>query len=230
VRDAGILFAAIAQNAPKSVENAGTKTLRIGIPLGFFYEDLDSEIAAAVEEALLVLGRLTAHTREISLPVDTDRTLQAAESYAVHAESIARAPALYQPETLRRLLGGKDFTESEILQHRQQLQVARLEIEDVFSDVDLLVTPTTPIPAPKLAELQANPENLRPCEVVMLRNTRPFNVWGLPAISVPCGFTKAGLPIGLQIAGAPGKEGTVLQLAGEYEEATEWHKRSPPGR
>ncbi len=227
VADAGILFAAIAENPPKPVENAGTKTLRIGIPRSFFYEDLDSEVAAAVEEALLVLGKLTASSREITLSVDTDRTLQAAESYEVHAESIARTPGVYQPETLRRLLGGKDFTESEVTERRRQLEIARHEVEDVFSDVDLLITPTTPIPAPRLADLQANPDNLRPREVLLLRNTRPFNVWGLPAISVPCGFTKAGLPIGLQIAGAHGQEATVLKLAHSYEEATEWHKRQP---
>jgi Asp-tRNA(Asn)/Glu-tRNA(Gln) amidotransferase A subunit family amidase len=225
--DAGVLFAAIAENTPKPIEIAATKTLRIGIPRNFFYEDLDSEIAAAVEEALLVLGKLTANTREINLSVDTDRTLQAAESYAVHAESIAHTPELYQPETLRRLLGGKDFTESEIGNHRRQLAIARREVEGVFSDVDLLITPTTLISAPRLADLQASPENLRPREVLLLRNTRPFNVWGLPAVSVPCGFTKAGLPIGLQIAGAHGQEATVLHLAQAYEEATEWHKRSP---
>jgi aspartyl-tRNA(Asn)/glutamyl-tRNA(Gln) amidotransferase subunit A len=227
VTDAGILFAAIEENAPKPIENAATKTLRIGIPRNFFYEYLDSDVAAAIEEALLVLGKLTASSREITLSVDTDRTLQAAESYAVHAESIAATPELYQPETLRRLLGGKDFIESEIAHHRRQLEVARHEIKSVFSDVDSLVTPTTLIPAPRLADLQANPENLRPREVVMLRNTRPFNVWGLPAISVPCGFTKAGLPIGLQIAGAHGQEATVLQLAQAYEDATEWHKHQP---
>jgi aspartyl-tRNA(Asn)/glutamyl-tRNA(Gln) amidotransferase subunit A len=62
---------------------------------------------------------------------------------------------------------------------------------------------------------------------LLLRNTRPVNVWGLPAISIPCGFTTAGLPIGLQIIGPQWREDTVLQLAYAYEQATDWHKRSP---
>jgi aspartyl-tRNA(Asn)/glutamyl-tRNA(Gln) amidotransferase subunit A len=61
----------------------------------------------------------------------------------------------------------------------------------------------------------------------LLRNTRPFNVWGLPAVSVPCGFTKGGLPIGLQIAGPQWREELVLRLAQAYESATEWHRRRP---
>ena len=68
---------------------------------------------------------------------------------------------------------------------------------------------------------------LRPSELLLLRNTRPVNVWGLPAISVPCGFTSAGLPIGLQISGPPGGDAAVLQVAHAYEQATEWHKRRP---
>jgi len=90
-----------------------------------------------------------------------------------------------------------------------------------------LITPTTPIPAPVLAELQAHPDQLRPAELVMLRNTRPFNVWGIPSISVPCGFTRSGLPIGLQLSGPAWGEATILRLAHAYEQTTEWHKSDP---
>ncbi|MGB2602654.1 MAG: amidase family protein, partial [Candidatus Sulfotelmatobacter sp.] len=92
---------------------------------------------------------------------------------------------------------------------------------------DLLVTPTTPIPAPAIADLKKDPAALRPAELMLLRNTRPFNVWGLPAISVPCGFTKSGLPIGLQIAGPHWREDLVVRLAYAYEQATEWHGLLP---
>ena len=68
---------------------------------------------------------------------------------------------------------------------------------------------------------------LRPSEIRLLRNTRPINVWGLPAISVPCGFTNSGLPIGLQIVGRHWEESTVIALAHAYEQATAWHKRKP---
>jgi aspartyl-tRNA(Asn)/glutamyl-tRNA(Gln) amidotransferase subunit A len=108
------------------------------------------------------------------------------------------------------------------------LERERREITSVFADVDVLVTPTTPIPAPTIAELKQNPDLLRPRELLLLRNTRPINVWGLPAISVPCGFTESGLPIGLQIIGPHWGEARVLQVANAYEQATAWHKRQPP--
>src|SRR5207253_8177535 len=84
-------------------------------------------------------------------------------------------------------------------QCKRELQEARKQIASVFNDVDLLITPTTPTLAPVISELKANPDLLRPRELALLRNTRPMNVWGLPAISVPCGLTQCGLPIGLQI-------------------------------
>jgi aspartyl-tRNA(Asn)/glutamyl-tRNA(Gln) amidotransferase subunit A len=87
------------------------------------------------------------------------------------------------------------------------------------------VTPTIPMPAPTIAALKADPDALRPAELRLLRNTRPFNVWGLPAISVPCGFTQSGLPIGLQIAGPHWREDLVLGVAHAYEQATAWHQR-----
>ncbi|MGA2356359.1 MAG: amidase family protein, partial [Terriglobales bacterium] len=106
-------------------------------------------------------------------------------------------------------------------------------IRKIFNDgknkdgVDVLLTPTVPIPPPVIADLQKHPEDLRPQELLMLRNTRPFNVWGVPTISVPCGFTKDGMPIGLQLAAAPWREDVVLQTAHAYEQSTNWHKRMP---
>jgi len=205
----------------------GLSSLRVGIPRRFFFEDLDPEVAAAVEEAIEVLGKLGAKTKETTLDTPTDRTLQAGESYAYHAAFVARSPQLYQPETLRRLRSGENVTPQQIAVLRQDLQKQREKIEQVFQEVDVLVTPTTPIPPPEIAELKQNPDLLRPRELVLLRNTRPFNVWGLPAISVPCGFTRAGLPIGLQVAAPHWKEGLLLSVAHAYEQATEWHKRAP---
>ena len=94
-----------------------------------------------------------------------------------------------RPETLRRIRSGEAITAAEYIQRRRELEEARRSIGAVFADVDVLVTPTTPVPAPAIADLKADPEALRPAELKLLRNTRPFNVWGLPAISVPCGFT-----------------------------------------
>jgi Asp-tRNA(Asn)/Glu-tRNA(Gln) amidotransferase A subunit family amidase len=145
--------------------------------------------------------------------------VQAAESYAYHAEHVARTPELYQPETLRRIQSGANISAADYIQRRRQLDGERRRAHEMFADVDLLITPTMPIPAPAIADLKKNPAALRPAELALLRNTRPFNVWGLPAVSVPCGFTKGGLPIGLQIAGPHWREDLVLRLAHAYEQA-----------
>jgi aspartyl-tRNA(Asn)/glutamyl-tRNA(Gln) amidotransferase subunit A len=206
-----------------------SKALRVGVPRGYFFDDLDPEVASAMEHALRGISTLVAEIKDVQLDVPTDRTLQGAESYAYHAENVAKSPELYQPETLRRLRSGEKISGAEYIQRRRELEEARRRIRAVFADVDVLVTPTMPMSAPAIADLKADPEALRPAELKLLRNTRPFNVWGLPAISVPCGFTQSGLPIGLQIAGPHWREDLVLQLAHAYEQATAWHKRRPEG-
>jgi Asp-tRNA(Asn)/Glu-tRNA(Gln) amidotransferase A subunit family amidase len=172
-----------------------------------------------VDKALGVIKTLVAEIREVQIEIPTDRVVQNAESYAIHTENIARTPELYQPETLRRIRFGENISATEYIRSRQELERERRRAHEFFADVDLLVTPTTPIPAPAIADLKKDPEALRPAELVLLRNTRPFNVWGLPAISVPCGFTRSGLPIGLQIAGPRWREDLVLRLAQAYESA-----------
>jgi aspartyl-tRNA(Asn)/glutamyl-tRNA(Gln) amidotransferase subunit A len=200
-------------------------SLRIGIPRPYFFAELDPEVERAVEEALTVVRGLVAGVREVELHPDPDRSLQAAESYEIHAKDIADTPELYHPETLRRLRTGEHIAPEKRAAGQHALRAARQEFQSIFGDLDLLVTPTTPIPAPMIEQLEAQPDHLRPAEVRLLRNTRPFNVWGLPAISVPCGFTTGGLPIGLQIAGAPWREDLVLRLAYAYEQATPWRER-----
>ncbi|MFZ1006894.1 MAG: amidase [Candidatus Sulfotelmatobacter sp.] len=203
-------------------EDTETKALRIGIPRAHFYDNLDCEVRAAVEEALARIGTLVAEVREIQIEVLTDRIVQNVEPYAVHAEDAARTPELYQPETLRRIRNGEKYSAVEYIRSRRALDEQRRRARDFFTKVDLLITPTMPTPAPAIADLKKDPDALRPAELKLLRNTRPFNVWGLPAISVPCGFTKTGLPIGLQIAGPHWREDLVLRLAHAYEQATEW--------
>jgi len=93
--------------------------------------------------------------------------------------------------------------------------------------LDLVVTPTTPIPPFTVSELLADPDQLRAKEALASPNTRPFNLLGLPTVSIPCGFTSRGLPMGMQITGPLGGEATVLRLAYTYEQATDWHRRRP---
>ena len=197
----------------------GTKQLRVGVPREYFFDDLDPEVADAIEIVLKTIRSLVAEMKDIRLDVPTDRTLQAAEAYAYHSGNVAQHEDLYFPETVRRILNGESVTAAEYISRRRELAEVRRNIARVFADVDLLVTATTPMPAPKIAELKADPKALRPAELKLLHNTRPFNVWGLPAISVPCGVTKRGLPIGLQIAGPAWREDLVLRLAYAFEQS-----------
>jgi len=227
VADAGILFRAIADIEDADTRAPQTGPLRLGIVRSPFFDDLDAEVGAGVEQAVALLAGMTAGVSEIPLAVRADATLLSAEAYTYHAASIAATPELFQPETLRRLRTGEKVSAADRDRLRRELSDARQAILAVFERVDLLLSPTVPVPPPTIAELIDHPEQLRPREIVLLRNTRPFNVWGLPAISVPCGFTRAGLPIGLQIAGPPGREDWIRALAAAYEQATEWHRRSP---
>ena len=240
VEDAAIVLQAIAGYDSRDITSVdvpvadygstlreGVKGVRVGVPRAYFYEDLDAEVAAAMEHAVEGLQSLGAELRDLHPDVPTDRRLQMAEAYAFHAENVAKSPELYLPETLRRIRAGEDVSAGEYIQKRREQDEARRNIRAVFADVDVLVTPTMPMPAPAIADLKANPEELRPAELRLLRNTRPFNVWGLPAISVPCGFTESGLPIGMQIAAPHWREDLVLRVAHAYEEATAWHKRRP---
>jgi aspartyl-tRNA(Asn)/glutamyl-tRNA(Gln) amidotransferase subunit A len=230
--DAAVVLQAIAGYDPLDVCSADvpvsdyvsglrekTRTLRVGVPRAHFFDDLDDEVRAAVERALVVIGTLVADVRDLHVEVSSDRTVQAAESFAYHADHVARTPELYQPETLRRIRSGENISASEYIQRRRELDQERRRARDIFAHVDLLVTPTMPIPAPAIAGLKKDSAALRPAELTLLRNTRPFNVWGLPAISVPCGFSKNGLPLGLQIAAPHWREDLVLRLAHAYEQA-----------
>jgi aspartyl-tRNA(Asn)/glutamyl-tRNA(Gln) amidotransferase subunit A len=243
VTDAAILMQAIAgydARDPQSANvpagnfmaglNAPPGPLRLGIPRSPFFDDLDGEVAAAIEKAIAVLEGVTAGVTELPLPAAPGAALLSAEAYAFHEASIAATPELFDPETLRRLRTGEKVSAAEWDRLHRELREARQSILAVFDRVDVLVTPTVPVPPPTIAELTDHPELLRPREMLLLRNTRPFNGWGLPAISLPCGFTSAGLPIGLQIAGPPWREDRVLALARAYEQATDWHRRSPEVR
>jgi aspartyl-tRNA(Asn)/glutamyl-tRNA(Gln) amidotransferase subunit A len=201
--------------------------LRIGIPRPFFFDDLHPEVAAAIEKAIECFRELHAEIREVKPEISTDRTLASAEAYAYHKSFVAQSPELYQPATLARIRSGENISADDVVRASGELQASRDAIGQIFNEVDVLLTPTVPVPPPVIADLRQHPEDLRPRELVMLRNTRPFNVWGIPTISIPCGFTKDGLPIGLQLAAAPWREDVVLQAAHAYEQATDWHKRMP---
>ena len=202
-------------------------SLRVGVCRAFFFDDLHPDVDAAIRDAVALVGKLSAGTREVSIRVSTNRSVTDAEAYAYHAESLAKTPELYQPSIRERLRAGREVTAVAYIEGRRELVQLRHEARKMFASVDVLVTPTAPIPPRTIAEA-ATDDPLKIPRPPDLRNTAPFNINGLPSMSIPCGFTRAGLPIGLQITGPPGGEAVVFQLAHAFEQATEWHTRRPP--
>jgi aspartyl-tRNA(Asn)/glutamyl-tRNA(Gln) amidotransferase subunit A len=207
---------------------ATLKPLRVGVPRGHFFEDVDADVASAVEAATEQIASLGAEVRSLDLTVSADPALLVAEAYAFHEPLVKAAPELYQPATLARIQAGAGVSAAAALRARRELDGHRHAIRRLLEEegVDVLLTPTVPMPPPTIAALLASPEALRPAELRMLRNTRPFNIWGLPAISLPCGFTPGGLPIGLQLAAAAWREPLLLQVAHAYERSTPWGARA----
>ncbi|MBI4887150.1 MAG: amidase [Acidobacteria bacterium] len=204
-------------------------SLRLGVPRKVFYESLDPEIERAVTQALELLGRLTAGSRDVDLPPYATLPVVGAEAYAFHAPYFTKTPELYQPMTRRRIEGGAQVTAAAYIAGRRELDRLRRAVGGVFASVDLLITPTTPTLPITVEAALADPGTPPPGGVApSLRNTQPFDIYGLPCISIPCGFSAAGLPIGLSISGPRLGEGAVLALAHAYERATEWHRRRPP--
>ncbi|MDT8397513.1 MAG: amidase [Pseudomonadales bacterium] len=202
--------------------------LRIGIARTPFYDRLDPDIATAVDEALVVLGTLTAVVREVSLPPPPDFSVLLAESYAYHEQYLAE-PAnhrLYDPVTLERILAAGQVKMPDYVRVRQELALVRHAIAKVFTDVDVLITPTAP-GLPELISEAENPAVASGAES-SVRNTFPFNLYGIPTLSMPCGFSRSGLPIGMQLSSAHLSEPALFTLAQAYEQATAWHRREPP--
>ena len=242
VRDAALLFQAIAghdvtdpyssrRHVPDCMGGLdnGIRALRVGVVTGKFFESqLDSQIGEAFEEAVRTLESLGVVTRGVRFEL-------AAASHAAGTIITLAEAASSQDEVLRSTPEkfGADIRAqlrlAEFISARQYLRalriraVAQKEIEGILRDVDVLVTPTTSA-MPTRSDGTTSAESL----VLFARNTRPFSMPGLPAVSVPAGFSTEGLPLGLQIIGRPFDEPTILRAARAYEAATTWHTKVPP--
>jgi len=241
--DAALILKAIAGHDPgdetsseepvpdyaKMLEDSRLKSLRVGVPREYFFDNVDAEVLAAVRGAISVLEELGAQVSEVSLPhiaeaPDAVNAIMLPEALAYHHRWLAERPQDYGEDIRRRLETGLLYPAVSYVQ-AQRLRSLIVEEwrEKVFDGVDLLAAPTTPVAAPSLeeADLEAT--------LTLVRFTNPFNLVGVPAVSIPCGFTSGGLPIGLQLVGRWFDEGTVLRAAHAYQQATDWHKRAPPG-
>jgi aspartyl-tRNA(Asn)/glutamyl-tRNA(Gln) amidotransferase subunit A len=209
--------------------------LRVGLVENHFFQGLDAEMAAAVRGAADVMARLGARVADLQVPdprtmSDVTNIVSRSEASTIHARLLRERPGEIQPVVRSRLELGMQIPAYDYLQAlRLRARLTRAFIAQVFAEVDVLVAPVIPEPAPTLDHATVGPlHELVARQGHFSRLTRPFNGLGLPALSIPCGFSGAGLPLALQIVGRPFDERTVLRLGAAYQEATDWHTRRPP--
>lgn len=234
VRDAALLYAAIAgydaedpASADVDVDDPlagiedGVRGLRLGLPRQHFFDGAEPEIVNAVREAARVLEREGAVVEEMDLPrtdalLPTQTAIIGTEAAAFHRERMRERPGDFGPDVLERLRRGEKVTGAEyVLARRAQLEIRHAWIR-ALAGYAAVLSPTTAIAAPPADGEDALAEAAR-----LTARTSPFNLTGLPAISIPCGLTSDGLPIGLQIAGGPWTESRVLRIARAHERVSE---------
>lgn len=236
----------------KALKKQDVKKLRIGLPKEYFAEGLHPEVDQAVRQAVAVLQELGGDIKEISLPttgaaVAAYYLIATAEAssnlarydgvkYGLRAKQSKDLLDMYMktrqegfgPEVKRRIMLGTyalsaGYYDAYYGKAQAVRTLIRRDFEAAFKDVDLMATPVTPTPAFKLGEKIQDPLEMYLSDIY----TISVNLAGIPAISVPCGFSKGGLPIGLQLIGRPFEEDIVLRGAHAYEQATEWRLRKP---
>jgi aspartyl-tRNA(Asn)/glutamyl-tRNA(Gln) amidotransferase subunit A len=201
--------------------------VRIGVARKPFYDSLEPQIQHALDGAVSVFVKLGAEIQEVDVPASSGRTVIQAEAFAYHSASVAATPELYLPETLAKLRLGASIDMKTYMAARLSLDQLRRTAPRIFKQIDVVLTPTTPVPPPKASELPTTFDEVMANDALLWRNTRPFNLLAFPTISIPCGFTDLGMPIGLQLSAAPWQELRLLQVAHAYEQATTWHVRRP---
>ena len=247
VEDAALVLNAIAGKDPKDVATvdrpvedytagftADLRGVRVGVPQEYFEGPMDPEVARAVRVAIDLLEELGAVVVDVSLPMFKyaqviSGTILMAEAAQYHRELIAREGDKIYPPVRLRLEGGLFVGAADYLKAQQARSLFDLEARRLLEEVDLLAGPTEPVTAPPILaqQVQAGEETVG-TTAALTHFTRPYNITGFPAVSAPCGFSRDGMPIGLQLAGRPYEDGMVLRAARAYEQATEWHQRRPP--
>jgi aspartyl-tRNA(Asn)/glutamyl-tRNA(Gln) amidotransferase subunit A len=200
---------------------------KIALATGGFIDTSDEEVLTSVKEAARVFEWLGAHVEEVEVSWLREAALAnglmtTADGAAYHRERMQTHPDWFGADVRQRLEIGAKYTSSEYALARRTQSETRRRCELLFESYDLMILPTTPITA-SLIEGEDALERAR----LLTRFTAPFNLTGLPALSLPCGFTKSGLPIGLQIVARAWNEATVLKAGHAYEQATAWHEKKP---
>jgi aspartyl-tRNA(Asn)/glutamyl-tRNA(Gln) amidotransferase subunit A len=243
IEDAALLLSAVAGYDPEDTGSvsapkidygqqafaAKISGLRIGTASAMLSEIVDADIQASVREAIGVIRSITASVRDVELPSIPETTfgmILLAEAYVFHAALLERAAERYTPAIRLRAGLGRTITATSYIEAIRELDKLSRAVRRVFSDVDLVVAPTAYVSATTIEQSNKEQEGPPPSLPPRLP-TVAFSVYGLPTLSVPCGFTRSGVPVGIQIAGPPLGEARVFALAQAYERATEWHRRSP---
>jgi aspartyl-tRNA(Asn)/glutamyl-tRNA(Gln) amidotransferase subunit A len=209
--------------------------LRIGLPTSYFYDDLDPGVSAAVETAQQTFTAAGAELVPVDVPNHDQINLiwaaaLSAEAAAIHRKWLRERPDDYGPMVRRRIEFGLYQPATRYLEALTlREKYLREYCATAFATCDVLLTPTTPVPAPQLADVDvADGEQMPELVLRVSRNTRPISYLGLPALSVPCGFTNDGLPVAFQLIGRPFNEALLCTLGNAYQQATEWHTQAPP--
>ena len=213
--------------------DGGVQGMRIGVPKDFIWDVMDLEVEQAFRAAMTQMESLGSRVREASFPDlglinAAGSIVQTSEAGIIHRSRVLEQGRRFDPVIRRRIESGL-FIPAEAYLHAQQVRAKlRGVLLETLKDVELLATPTTAIAAPEIEQERAVIQGQDvPIREALLRITRVFSTVGLPAISVPCGFTKGGLPVGLQLVGKPFSESLLLRAAQAYQESTDWHLRRP---
>jgi aspartyl-tRNA(Asn)/glutamyl-tRNA(Gln) amidotransferase subunit A len=242
VEDCALMLAAIAGYDSKDPASAdvpvadyiaplkdGVRGLRLGVPRAWYEEaeGTDAEVMSAFDAALKVLESLGAELVEVaSEPLINSRavnsTILIAEAYAFHEDTLKDQRQDFGAGVRNRVLTGAFLSAADYIQAQRARSVLIGQLQAILESVEAIVSPAAAKPASSFADFDPDSAFRTPSF------TNPFNLSGLPAISVPCGFSSATLPIGLQIAGRAFDEATVFRIAHAYEQATPWHEQRPP--
>jgi len=214
---------ALVSVAASERRGADLHGVRLGVPDAFFSEGVDPEVAEIVSKAIEVLGSLGADVRAVNLPASkfatcAQRGIMLPEAATAHLRWLTSNMNEYAPSTRVRLQVGACLGGTHYLHAQRLRRLVTSELAEVFKSVEALAWPTTRCVAHRNNQPKVSPSH----------HSKLANLAGLPAVSVPCGFTNEGLPVGLQICGRAFEDATVLKVASAYERATEWALRLPP--
>jgi aspartyl-tRNA(Asn)/glutamyl-tRNA(Gln) amidotransferase subunit A len=208
--------------------------VRLGVPEHYFFDDVDREVGGAVRKAIDLMERNGARVVSVPMPwAGVGRAINMRvvmpEAVAVHERWISERPQDYSPEVRARLLADMTTPAVDYIRAQRARRWFCEQMTEAMRNVDVLITPTVPVQTPTIKGCTALPGENEGREGGRLAIfTGVFNTTGQPSMSVPCGFTKDGMPIGMMITGKPFDEVNVLRVGDAYESLTEWHKRHPP--